>query len=151
MSKKYTVELSTEQRRLLLKLISTGKAPARTLTRARILLKADQGEGQTTWSDDLISKALDVSVATIHRVRQQFVDAGLQSAINHSPPRRRYARKLNNEARALLVTLLYAEPPSGRDRWTAHLLAERLVEFGYTENVSRETVRKALKEKGLVL
>lgn len=150
MRKKYFVKLGGEQRQLLLRLISTGKISARKLTRARILLKADVGEGKR-WTDEEISRALDVSTSTIERVRALFAEGGLDAAIDYRQPKRSYERKLDDEAKALLQVLFYADPPDGRLRWTMRLLAEKLIEFGYADKLSRETIRKVLKETGLKL
>lgn len=148
-SKKYVVELTKEQRQALLKLVSTGKASARKLTRARILLMTDSGQEKKQWTDNAISRALDVSTATVQRVRQKFIEEGLGAAIEYNQPQRTYERKLNKEAEALLVVLFYTNPPSGRNRWTAKLLAERLIEIGYVDYISQKTVQKTLRDSGL--
>lgn len=148
LNKKYLVQLSPEQRRMLLKMVSSGRSSARRITRARILLKADASEGRQPWSDESICAALDVSVATIQRVRQQFAEAGFDAAVNLRMTQRRQEPKLDSEAVALLQVLTYLEPPHGRTRWSPRLLAERLAELGYVDQVSRETVRKVLKSLG---
>jgi len=140
--KKHIVKLAPEERQELKHLISSGQARARTLTRARILLKADQG-----WSDEAISKALDVGVATVQRVRKRFVEEGLQ-ALHNRKPKRQYLRKLDGRAEAHLIALACSPPPEGHKRWTLRLLAERLVtlEEVKVESVSHETVRQVLKK-----
>jgi transposase len=87
-----------------------------------------------------------VSVATIERVRQRFVEEGLEAALNPRPPRRLYLRKLDGEAEARLIALACSPPPEGRARWTLRVLAERMVVLGYIETVSYETVRTTLQE-----
>lgn len=150
MRKKYIVKLTEAQKQQLLRLISSGKKiSARKLTRARILLKADIGRGGDQWTDEEIRRALDISTATIERVRALFAEGGLDSAIGYRQPNRLYQRKLDEEARALLKILFYTDPPDGRIRWTMRLLAEKLTEFGYADKLSRETIRKVLKEVGL--
>jgi transposase len=149
MYKKYVVALTKEQRQGLVKLVSNGMASARKLTRARILLMTDSERGKGQWTDDAISRALDVSTATIQRVRQQFVEEGLEAAIEHQQPQRSYQRKLDKEAEALLVVLFFSDPPSGRDRWTAKLLADKLIEIGYVDYISHKTINKTLRENGL--
>lgn len=147
MYKKHLVKLTDEQRRVLLKLISTRKkASARNLTRARILLRADSGPGRAQWTDEQISVALDVSTATVERVRALFSEVGLDAVLEVSKPQRHYQSKLDAEAKALLRVLYYTDPPDGRVRWTMGLLAEKLAEYGYPDELSRETIRKALKE-----
>jgi transposase len=150
MRKKHTVLLADEQRRRLLRLTSRGKnIAARNLTRARILLKADIGQGGEQWTDEEISRALDVSIATIERVRARFAEGGLDAVIGNRKAARFYQGKLDDEARALLKVLFYTEPPDGRIRWTMKLLAKKLSEFGYADSLSRETIRKVLRDTGL--
>ena len=87
-----------------------------------------------------------MSVATIERVRQRFVEEGLDAALNPRPPRRAYPRKLDGAAEARLVALACSAPPEGRARWTLQMLADRLVALGCVETVSYETVRVVLKQ-----
>ena len=138
--KKHIVKLTPEERQELRQLISSGQARARTLTRARILLKADEN-----WSDEFISEALDVGVATVQRVRKRFVEGGLQ-ALHNRKPQRKYRRKLDGKAEAHLIALSCSSPPEGHKRWTLRLLAERLVSLEEVESVSHETVRQMLKK-----
>lgn len=145
--KKYMVSLTPEEREKLQKLISSGEAKARKLTRARILLKADEG-----WTDKSISRALDVGMATVGRVRKRFVEKGLE-AIDRRKPRRRYERKIDGDAEAYLIALACSAPSEGRKRWTLRLLADKLVtlEGVDIDSVSHETVRQVLKKTGLSL
>lgn len=144
MAKKYIVTLNTEEQELLQKLISSGKARARKLTHARILLKAAAG-----WPDQQISEALDVSIPTIERVRQCFVEEVLEAALNRRPPIREYKRKLDGEQEAHLVALACSTPPEGRGRWSLRLLADKMVQLEYVESVSHETVRQVLNKNEL--
>jgi len=146
-AKRYKVTLEPDERRDLEKLISRGKGAARRLAHARILLHADQGEGGPGKIDAEIAEAVGVSVATIERVRQRFVEEGLETALSPRPPRRLYPRKLDGEAR--LIALACSPPPEGRARWTLRVLAERMVVLGYIETVSYETVRTTLQETNL--
>jgi len=146
-AKRYKVTLEPDERRDLEKLISRGKGAARRLAHARILLHADQGEGRPGKIDAEIAEAVGVSVATIERVRQRFVEEGLETALSPRPPRRLYPRKLDGEAR--LIALACSPPPEGRARWTLRVLAERMVVLGYIETVSYETVRTTLQETNL--
>jgi transposase len=142
-AKKYIVNLTAEEREELEALISSGVAPARKLTRARILLKADED-----WTDKAISEALDVGLATVQRVRKRFVEWGGISAIERRKPRRQYERKLDGDAEARLIALACSAPPEGRKRWTLRLLAERVVtlEAVDIESISHEAVRQVLKK-----
>ena len=143
--KKYIVNLTSGERRELERLISSGTAPARKLTRARILLKADEG-----WTDARISEALDVGTATVERVRKRFVEWGGIKAIERRKPRRQYERKIDGDAEARLIALACSTPPEGRTRWTLQLLADKLVtlEDVDIDSVSYETVRRVLKKTG---
>ena len=147
--KKYRVTLTGEERQALNQLIRKGKGAARKLLHARILLKADEGEGLPAWQDETISTALEVSISTIERVRERFVEEGLQAALERKPPRREYQRKLNGEQEAQLVALVCSPPPEDRGRWTLKLLAAKLVECEYVDTVSSETVRQTLKKMNL--
>jgi hypothetical protein len=138
------VELTTAQREELSHMISTGKASARELTHARILLKADQGPEGPGWSDVQIKVALDISTATVVRVRKHCVERGVQEAILPAPAQRMRRRRLDGSQEAYLVALVCSAPPEGCVRWTLRPLASRLVELGYIETVSHETVRQVL-------
>src|SRR5919112_3516967 len=142
--KRYRVTLEPDERGELEKLISRGKGAARRLAHARILLHADQGEGRLGKIDSEIAEAVGVSVATIERVRQRFVEEGLETALSPRPPRRLYPRKLDGEAR--LIALACSPPPEGQARWTLRMLAERMVVLGHVETVSHGTVRTTLPQ-----
>lgn len=141
--KKYIVRLTHEERQQLEQLSRTGKASAYQITRARILLKADTAAGDS-WTDAEIRAALDVSVATIERLREQFVEEGLSQCLVRKT--RVYQSLLDGEQEARLIALACSEAPGGRSRWTLRLLSERLVELGYVEQISHETVRQTLKK-----
>jgi hypothetical protein len=123
-----------------------GVAPASALTHARILLKANQGEAGSSWTDAAIGAALEVNPATVARVRMRYVAAGLDAAVYRKPPARQYHRRLDGEQEARLVALTCSAPPEGHKRWTLRLLADRLVALQVVESVSYETVRQALKQ-----
>ena len=143
---KHAVVLSDEQRAQLRTLVGRGVAPARRLTHARILLKADQGEGGAAWSDAAIAGALEIHPATVARVRQQFVAEGLEATLDRRAPRREYARKLDGAQEAHLVALTCGTPPTGYERWSLRLLADALVRLEVVDTVSHETVRRTLKQ-----
>ena len=138
--KKYIVELTDEERQDLRDLISKGKLSVRKVTRARILLKADEG-----WKDKAIVTALDTSVATVERIRKRFVEGGLEKALNDDP-RPGARRKLDLRGEATLIALSCSPPPDDHDHWTLRLLADRLVESGRAESISHEAVRQYLKK-----
>lgn len=142
--KKYTVELTPEQREELMHMISTGRAAARELTHARILLKADQGPKGPGWSDAQIQEALEISGSTVARVRKRCAERGVQEAILPAKASALRKRRLDGRQEAYLIALACSQPPEGCGRWTVRLLAEQLVELGYVETISHETVRKSL-------
>jgi transposase len=145
--KKYLVTLTAEERQSLQQLTAVGKASARKLAHARILLKADQAEGGPAWPDERIAEALDVGLSTIARVRQRFVEQGLEAALGRKPQDRpRRPRVFDGRAEARLIALACSKPPPGRDCWTMRLLADRLVELEVVDSVSDETVRRTLKK-----
>ena len=149
--KKYVVTLTESEREELQRVIRKGKAAARKLLHARILLKADSSPGQPGWSDEAISEALEVSWSTIGRVREQFVDKGVTAALERQPAKRVYERKLDGEREARLVALVCSQPPQGSPRWTLQLLTDKMVELGYVEEISDETIRRTLKKMNLSL
>jgi transposase len=116
------------------------------LLHARILLKADRRPEAPAWSDEAIREALEVHATTVARVRQRFVEEGLEAALRPKPTMRRYERKLDGPAEAPLVALAGGPAPEGRAKWTLRLLADRLVELQPGPSVSYETVRRTLKK-----
>lgn len=145
--KKYIVRLSGEERKSLISLVSSGKGSARMFTRARILLKADVGEGGSGWSDEKISEALDVTVQTVERVRKQLVEEGLEAVLSRRKYTQKISRKkLDGDTEAHLIALACSETPKGYARWSLRLLADRMVELGYVESISHEAVRRVLKK-----
>lgn len=143
---KFTVRLPEEERAHLRTLIGQGAAPARKLMHARILLKADQGEGGPAWSDVAIAGAVDIHPATVGRVRRTYVDEGLEAALDRKAPDRVYARRLDGAAEAHLIAVACSEPPAGRARWTLRLLADELVRLEIVETVSHETIRRTFEQ-----
>ena len=145
--KKYIVTLAADERQALLDLIAAGRASAMKLAHARILLKADAADGGPGWTDDRIAEAVEVSTDTVGRVRQRFVEDGLDAALD----RKKAARppvppKLDGRAEARLITLACSPPPDERTRWTLRMLADKLVELEVVPAVSAETVRRVMKK-----
>jgi hypothetical protein len=149
MTAKYIVKLTKTERDELCKLIMAGKANARKLAHARILLKADAGEHGPGWSDEQISQALEVGLSTVARVRERCVCEGLEAALVRRKPNRQYERLIDGEVEAHLVALACSEPPNGAARWSLRFLANQMVALGYVEQVSHEVVRQALKKTNL--
>jgi transposase len=145
--KKYKVTLTAEERKSLKDLISGGKASALKLVRARILLKADAAPGGPAWMDQRIAEAVEVNVTTVERIRQRFVEQGLEAALSRKrQDRPSRERKLDGRAEARLIALACSAPPQGRTAWTLRLLANKLVELEIVDTISDETVRQVLKK-----
>jgi hypothetical protein len=144
--KKYIVKLTEEERNELEQIISTGKNSARKIQHARILLKADESEEGSSWKDEQISEALEVSLSTIFRVRQRFVEEGIDGAISRHPGSGIRDPKIDGECEAHLVALTCSTVPDGQARWTLRMLADKMVELEYIDSISYETVRQTLKK-----
>jgi hypothetical protein len=144
-SLKAVVSLADADRAHLRRLLSAGTAPARTLTHARILLKADAAPGGPGWTDPQISAALDISPTTSGRVRRAWAQGGLDAALHRAPTTRQYRRALDGRQEARLVALACSTPPDGFARWSLKLLTDRFVELE-AHAVSDETVRRTLKK-----
>jgi transposase len=147
-NKKYFVRLEPREREELQNLVSKGKAAARKLTRARILLQSDVSEGGSSWTDEQIAAALGVTTRTVEHVRQRCVEEGLGAALERkqregSPT----PRILDGAKEAKLVAICCSKAPPGQKRWTLSLLADRLVELNIVESISRDTVGRALEKK----
>ena len=148
--KKYMVRLSRDERMALKKYSTSGRGPARSFIRARILLKADQSERGPAWSDEQISEALDVTVQTVERVRKQLVEEGFDAVLSRREYRQKVSRKkIDGDVEARLIALSCSEPPEGRSRWTLRLLADKVVELGYLDTISHEAIRQTLKKTKL--
>ena len=145
--KKYIVKLSAEERDRLDVLIQKGKAAARQLLKARILLKADASERGEAWSYSQIAEALDTSVDTVARTRQQLVEGGVDAALTrkHSPNSAR-RRIFDGAAEAKLIALACSPPPKGRKRWTLTLLETAVVELNIVARASDNTIGRTLKK-----
>lgn len=138
--KLYHVNLTPEEREELVELTRKGKVSARKLTRARILLKADEG-----WKDEQIIAVLNCSDSTVERTRKRFVEGGLTKALNEEA-RPGAKRKLDGRGEAYLIALTCSEPPDEHDHWVMRVLAGKLVELGVVDRISHEGVRQTLKK-----
>jgi transposase len=138
--KRYVVDLTEGERKQVLELTSKGKVAVRKVTRARILLKAEQG-----WTDEQIVAGLDTSLSSVERTRKRFVEGGLPKALNDDP-RPGAKRKLDGRGEAHLIALTCSEPPDDHEHWTLRVLAERLIELGVVDSISHEAVRQTLKK-----
>jgi len=146
MKKKYIITLTEAERETLHEMLSRGKAAARKLAHARILLKADASPDGPGWADDAIAEGLEIGRATVERVRKQFVEDGFEAALDRRKPRRQYRRKLDGDGEAHLIALACSSAPEGRSRWTLRLLADQMVALEHVEGISYQTVRRTLKK-----
>lgn len=144
---KNSIELTEEQRKQLSEVILTGKAAARKIQHAQILLKIDSGKDGPSWSDSQVKEAYGASPATIWRIRQRFLEHGMEDAISRRPqPERPEKRKVTGEQEAQLIALACSEPPTGHSQWSIRLLRKRVVELHIVEEVGRETIRLVFKK-----
>jgi transposase len=145
--KRYVVELTAEEQEELMQLVSKGKAAARKITHARILLQANESENGPAWTDNQISEAFGIHTNTIHDIRLRFVEDGLEAAlVRKKQDRPSRKRIVDGEVEARLIALRCGQPPQGKGSWNLRLLADRLVELEIVPGISHETVRQALKK-----
>ena len=149
-AKKYRVTLSVTERDELRALLQKGKAAARQLAHARVLLQVDESTAQASGTDEQVAQALNLSTRTMERVRERFVEQGLAAARLPKPSTRRYERAFDGAQEARLIALACSAPPEGKARWTLRLLTEQAVELKIVESVSRESVRQVLKKTNSV-
>ena len=145
MSKKYRVFLNGKKRSELKRLINTGTDKARKLTRARILLLADESPDSPSKKDKEIMEALDVSARTVAITRQRFAEGDIEEALNEKPRSGR-PKEFTGREEAKLTLIACSEPPEGRKRWSVRLLTDKMVELGVVDSISRESVRNYLKK-----
>jgi transposase len=148
--KKYRIKLSTAEREILKELTSSGTIKVRVYKRARVLLLSDEKREGGARSGSQIAEEVELSLATVQRVRRQFVREGLEAAL-HEKARSGAPRKFKERERAKITALACAEPPQGHARWTLRLLAEKMVELELVESISHDTVDKVLKKTNLSL
>jgi len=143
--KLHIVSLKEQEREELKQYLSKGKSSARSLTRARILLLADEGR-----DDEMIAEALKVSKSTVSRIRTRYCEGGLDFAL-HEKARSGAPRKIDGKIEAQLTLLACSEPPDGRSKWTLRLLADKLVEMEVVDSISHMSVQRLLKKMKLNL
>src|SRR5579883_1023702 len=145
-ARKYVVALSEEQRQQVEIVARSYKHSERERKRAKILLLCDTHRADGGLRDAAICEQLKVCDVTVGHVKRRFLEAGVNAALHHREQSTRKARVLDGEAEAFLIATVCSAPPTGRKRWTLHLLADRLVQQGYVDAVSHETVRQTLKK-----
>jgi transposase len=145
--KKYIVTLTEDEREALGVLTSKGKHKSQKILNALILLGCDESEFQKKRSTNKeIARVLNVSMKKIDRVKKRFVEDGLDTTLNGRKGRRIYEKKADGDFEAHLVALSCSDPPEGFTRWSLRLLADKVVELNYINNVSHETIRRVLKK-----
>lgn len=150
MKKKYHVYLDDLERQYLLSIIATGKVSAYKRLRAQILLKADESSGFPCWNDQQIKEAFSTSDRNVRRIRQAFVEKGLEEVLNRKSLQPRH-KKLDGPIEKEVIALACSSPPEGRAEWSLRLLADKLVELHYVKKISHETIRKTLKKNEIQL
>lgn len=143
---KYIVRLKLAEREQLQTLVDEGRRGKLARQWARVLLKADQAEGAPGWTDERVAEFAEVSLSTVHRVRERFVEEGFEAALTKKPSPSRQPRKLDGAGEATLIATACSQAPEGRSRWTLHLLADKLVSLGVVDSISHECVRSTLKK-----
>lgn len=149
MPKKYRVALSDPEREQLHRLVRKRTAKAEPVKRALILLAADENNpdpAHQAATDEQIQQRYPVSIRTIERLRQRLVEDGLGIALFGKKREPTKERLFDGEVEAHLVALRCSEPPAGYARWSLRLLADQMVELGYVESISHESVRQVLKK-----
>ena len=147
MPKKHIVQLTSEERERCLATVRAGRAAARTIMHAQVLLQADCGPHGSGWTDERIAEACHVTAVTVATIRKTMATEGLEAALAHYRCSERHRpRKLDGHQEAYLIALSRGAPPEGRNGWTLRLLSERMVELGHVSTLSYGTVRRVLKK-----
>lgn len=148
-TKKYHVTLTPAEREQLKEMIRKGKQAAAKIRRAHLLLAADEAEGGLKMTDEQIKRAYHVSLRTVERLRQRFVEEGFEVALAAKSTGGPQTIKIDGEVEAHVIALRLGPVPEGRNRWTMRLLAEKMVELEYVDSISYESVRQVLKKTNL--
>ena len=146
MKRKYIIRLTEAERQRLKDLVYKGKAAAYRRTHAQIMLLSDESGFGPGLLDSEVSKTVGVNERTVSRLRQRFVEEGLEAALERKARVRERSRVLDGDGEAHLVAMMCSEPPPGQSRWTLKLLSDRLIELEIVESISHESVRQVLKK-----
>lgn len=146
---RYTIKLTKSEVGELMEIINKGSHTSQTFRVAYILLNCDEGKYSEKVTNEQISKVLKVGMRTIDRVKKRFMEEGLEPVLERRPSQRLYEKKADGDFEAKLVTLCCSEPPKGFAKWSLRLLADKMVELKYVENISHVTVRSVLKKTNL--
>lgn len=148
---RYKVTLTKEERNELQSIINKGHHSSHKFRNAYILLNVDEGEFSEKIINKTISEVLKVGMRTIDRVKKKFVEEGFDSVLERQTGLRVYQKKADGDFEAHLTALACSKAPEGYARWSLRLLADKMIENNYVENVSHETIRKVLKKTSLSL
>lgn len=149
---KYKVTLTKEERESLMENTRKGSHTAKKIIHSLILLNVDQGpHNENRQTNEQVCKVLKTGMRTIDRVKQRFVLEGLDAALGVASTSRIYDKKVDGDTEARLISIACSEPPKGFGRWSLRLLADRMVELNYVDDISHETVRTVLKKTNLSL
>jgi hypothetical protein len=143
---KFVVRLTDEERAELQAMVDEGRGAKTVRQRARVLLKVDESEEGPAWNDARAAEFAEVSLTTVHRVRQRLVEQGFEAAVYRKPSTNRLYRKLDGVGEARLIAEACSPAPEGRNRWTLTLLADRLVALEVVDAICADTVRLTLKK-----
>lgn len=147
---KYKVALTQSEREELLSITKGGTHTSKKVIHALILLNCDEGEFSDKVNNEDVARVLKIGERTIDRVKRKFVEEGFDAALENKPTTRVYKRKADGDVEAHLIALSCSEAPEGFSRWTLRLLAQKMVELEYAEEMSHETVRRVLKKTNYV-
>jgi transposase len=146
---KYKVTLTQKEREELLSITKGGMHSSKKVIHSLILLNCDEGKFSEKVNNEDVAKVLKIGSRTIDRLKKKFVEEGYEAALENRPTTRLYERKADGDVEAHLVALSCSEAPKGFTRWSLRLLADKMVEFQYVDNISYETVRRVLKKTNL--
>jgi len=143
---KYKVTLTKEEREQLTAIVGKGSHTAQQYRNAYILLNCDEGEYNEKVINEEVSRVLKVSMRMIDRVKQRFVEEGFEACLERKPVIKTKTKKIDGEVEAHLIALSCGKAPEGFSKWSLRLLADKMVELKYVDDISYETIRKALKK-----
>jgi transposase len=143
---KYRIALTKAEHDDLMTIIDKGHHTSQTFRTAYILLNCDEGKHADKATNEQISKILKVGMRTIDRVKKKFIEEGIEATLERRPTSRTYERIADGEVEAHLIALSCSKPPAGYGKWSLRLLADKMVELNYVEDISYETVRRILKK-----
>lgn len=144
---KFIVTLTPEERQQLDELVSKGRHSAAKVINALILLNCDSSQDRKRRSSEEIAEVLQISARKIDRIKRRFVEEGVEAALERKPSTREFQYKIDGDVEAHLVALCCSNPPEGRSHWSLRLLADKVIELGYVDAISHETVRRTLKKR----